>query len=80
MIMHGHLYSTKTKVKIEKRNKAKHDKIQKSLFLNLLYSSARVKRLEAYENFAGFSISKLKKEKRKKGKKNRLFFVSSVEL
>ena len=40
--MHGHLYSTKTKVKIEKRNKAKHDKIQKSLFLNLLYSSARV--------------------------------------
>ena len=69
MIMHGHLYSTKTKVKIEKRNKAKHDKIQKSLFLNLLYSSARVKRLEAYEKFCwvlNFKIKKGKKEKRKK--------------
>ena len=32
----------KNESKDRKRNKAKHDKIQKSLFLNLLYSSARV--------------------------------------
>ena len=42
MIMRGHLYSTKTKAKIKKGNKTKRNKIQQSLFLDLLYSSARV--------------------------------------